>query len=212
MKPHKVFYLLAAVAALIYGCKKKEPDNSYYNLEEAKAYTYFKTGTYWIYQDSISGVEDCVFVTDNLLTKDTSEGKIYDYYFTETYNTYNNTKNTYWMHQSWAIQYKDIPVWRTTKRPNESVTQTNLLVYPFVVNKTYYPYTNVGYIMLKEIISIGNFSGSSFNNIVKFYDSGNSTDYGSETNYYIARNIGIIRKEIIDSVQVWNISRYNIVQ
>ncbi|MDF2453926.1 MAG: hypothetical protein K0S26_3430 [Bacteroidota bacterium] len=37
-------------------------------------------------------------------------------------------------------------------------------------------------------------------------------DNKQDTYYYIAKNIGIVRREQLDSNRTWNLIRYNIVQ
>jgi hypothetical protein len=73
----KIFYLLIFALTLnLASCKKSlsyhrenldpecaQPGNTCVYATEAKEYFYFKTGSYWVYQDSVSGQRDSMYVT-----------------------------------------------------------------------------------------------------------------------------------------------------
>ncbi|MBK7183414.1 MAG: hypothetical protein IPH89_10985 [Bacteroidetes bacterium] len=63
----KTILILISVLSVFVSCQYEyEPyfavPEQAIQLEDLTAYSYFKTGTYWIYKDSASGVEDSVYV------------------------------------------------------------------------------------------------------------------------------------------------------
>ncbi len=57
------------------------------------------------------------------------------------------------------------------------------------------------------ILNSKNFSATQ-----KWFNYGSDCDDGQNTTYYIAKNIGIVRREQLDSNRTWNLIRYNVVQ
>ncbi len=62
----RLFFLLVAFVLVLHGCKpdkEVEPNVTDEDYKAIKDYTYFKPGTYWIYEDS-HGNTDSMFVYD----------------------------------------------------------------------------------------------------------------------------------------------------
>jgi len=152
-------------------------------------YGYFKPGTYWIYQDSVSGAIDSVWVYDayyniGTLPENNSNGLnagIYDYYVTKTTSSFYNSDYYYWSNSSWTSSvnnYKSI-LWRE-KISQGSVLQTILMTNKFIVGDKTYPYTQDGDItFLQELNSYKMFTA-----VKVFNDSQNSTENNSNTNFF----------------------------
>ena len=60
--------------------------------------------------------------------------------------------------------------------------------------------------VIEDMCNLISRTGSKMNNTIDVIQN------SQKTNYFIAKNIGIIRKEYLDSAKVWNLVRYNIVQ
>ena len=70
--------VLAFVAILALNqCKKhpKDPITIEYKLGEIKDYMFFKRGTYWVYEHSITGQIDSQYVTSAAISRYTSKGR-----------------------------------------------------------------------------------------------------------------------------------------
>ncbi len=218
-------YILLSIAILFFFTTcKKDPDvnpqtaGPAYTLQNLAAYSYFKTGTYWIYKDSTSGVEDSVYVYT-----DTS----YSYYQTGAvqadgnYMFYNfialSYFDTYHYHYSismgnYSLSTGEVGVVRMRNKPTDYVGETFLMSNRFVANDVITWYLGAGSTYYKEFYDSVNILGTYYYSVAKFYDTNNASEYNSPTNFYIAKNIGIIKKEKLDSNKVWNLIRYNIVQ
>jgi hypothetical protein len=209
-----IFYLLALTLA---GCKKKEVQDPYQNhmlAQETFDYGYFKVGTYWIYQDSITAAEDCVYVFYNRTQIDTIpennqykyDPGLYNWFELDAHSTYYNQDYNYWSNSSWSTEinnYMNI-INRVTKIQFETILWTN----KFEPGKQAHPSTSYGVVtFINEMLSY-----AGYQRVVLFNDSKNQTENDSETNFFISRNIGIVRKEILDSNKVWNLVRYNCIQ
>ncbi|NVO03653.1 MAG: hypothetical protein HXX09_13235 [Bacteroidetes bacterium] len=84
-----IFFLLSAV-----GCKEKEKPT--FNMpQEFKDYVIFPIGSYWIYQDSISGAIDSTNLQSRTSTMldDNNFPYICEYIIEQVYHSYNNYTN-----------------------------------------------------------------------------------------------------------------------
>jgi hypothetical protein len=199
-------------------------------LEDIKGYSYFKTGTYWIYKDSTTGAEDSMYVY-----ADTS----YDYYFSGTplvaAGNYNYSKFACFSYLDSAIYtYKidmayyggnKVPVWRAKQTQTES-GQSFLMFGDFTPGTTLYAYTSPGAISCVKFYNSLIFNATNFQNVVHFYDTKNASEnryvipYGSmnpATDYYIAKNVGVVKIRINDNVfntihKTKSLMRYHIIQ
>jgi hypothetical protein len=55
---------LLCVLTLVFSCREKPDPPTYYIPDAYKSYIAFQPGTYWVYEDSVSGVLDSVVVVD----------------------------------------------------------------------------------------------------------------------------------------------------
>ena len=99
----------------------------------------------------------------------------------------------------------------TKTKPGDYVGQIFLTLYPFKIGDWRYwndsKTTTIDYF---QNYGIDNNSFVSVGKVNVFNDITNN--YRQTTNYYIAKNVGIIQEELIDSSNVWKLVRYNIVQ
>jgi hypothetical protein len=211
VKLHKGFYLLAVIAVMLYGCKKDSPPKvTEADLAALKAYCYFLPGTYWIYEDN-RGNTDSMYVTGSISGYDTTREH---YYFIcwihSAYDTYDYKIE--W-NTSWTT-YKPTrhKVFMTKLKPGDYVGQIFLMEYPFVEgNKLYWDNSNT--ITTKMYYNSIEINHNKFYSVVEVNESRDVTNaYFQQTNYYIAKNVGIIQEELIDSSNVWTLVRYNVVQ
>lgn len=209
-----------------YSCKKDtktEPDTGFSAPvnTDLYAYAYFKPGTYWVYQDSISGILDSVYVTyANKGTYTNGDAEVAQGYYRGTFSwfkcemisSYDHYKYQNWMDQSYEVNGSAPSVNRVRiQMPNSGTsggTTINLAIVPvgkslgimldFVTYQKYYNSFSVDTIP--------------FFSTQKWYNFNSNCDDEQNTNYYIAKNIGIVRREQLDSNRIWNLIRYNIIQ
>jgi hypothetical protein len=232
----KTILILMSALSVFAGCQYEyEPyfaaPEPAIQLQDLTAYSYFKTGTYWIYKDSASGIEDSVYVFyDTVYSYYHSGNSIvsagnYNYYechahsYTDTYNYY------YKIDMGYYGSNGVMGTWRIKTKPGDYVGQTFLMNNYFKNGSKSYPYTSPGIVSYINYFDSINVNGNAFLNVVHFNDTKNasenlSTPFGSinpSTDFYIAKNIGIVKKHVYDTIfntinKTDNLIRYHIVQ
>lgn len=223
-KINKSFLVIALLLGALFGnCKcKKDPDPTpepkpTVPLEDLTAYSYFKTGTYWIYKDSATGIEDSVYVyfdTSYSYYQNNGIQAAGNYMYhdckihsnSDTYNYYYKISGG-----NYSISTGENGVERIRTKPGNYIGETYLMSNRFIEGDQIGLFTGTGTTYFKMEYSSFLLEGNIYNKVVKFYDDKNASEYESPTNFYIAKNIGIIRKEILDSMKIWNLIRYNII-
>jgi hypothetical protein len=206
-------------------CKKKQPEpdagfNSPVNTD-LYAYAYFKPGTYWVYQDSITNILDSVYVTyANNGTYTNGDAEVAQGYYRGTFNwfkcemisSYDHYKYQNWMDQSYEVN-GSIPVANREKyiMPGSGSNfgkTVHVAITSIGQQISAYP----DYVYYKKFYNNITINDSLFYNVQKWLNMHSIIDYEQNTYYYIAKNIGIIRREQLDSNRTWNLIRYNIIQ
>lgn len=213
MKQHSyLFFLLFAFILLQYGCKKNDagPNVSDEEYKTIKEYVYFNPGSYWIYQDSHGNI-DSMFTYESGEGLDTASG--YRYFTSRMHSSYDNYDYRIFYNSGWTTFHPTRhKVFMNKSGPGDYVGEIILLKYPFVQGNILYWY-NENDITSEEYYPTYMINGSNFNSVIKMHETRDVTnDYFQSTNYYIAKNVGIIQEELIDSSNVWKLIRYNIVQ
>ncbi|HYG16270.1 MAG TPA: hypothetical protein VEC12_11000 [Bacteroidia bacterium] len=209
---------LAASALALGSCKDEGTGKPYFEgplTQELKDYTYFRNGTYWVYEDSATGDLDSFYVYDsqNFFTdyvdnsgEPLAKLEVFQYFTNSSYdgNTY------YYLTDLINNRYSDHPevtILRVMER-NDTNTLNHFVHYPLEVGKEYQYGTSL--MQLADRPDKVNFKHT-FDDVLVYQDFANNTE-GGETIFYIAKNMGIIRKEIKHTSKVWNLVRYKIVQ
>ena len=223
-KINKPLLGITLLLGVLFGnCKcKKDPDPTPSQpavpLQDLKAYSYFKTGTYWIYKDSATGVEDSVYVYADTSYSYYQNNGIqatgnYMYYVFKAHSYYDSYNYYYQISEgNYSISTLENGVERIRTKSGDYVGETYLMSNRFIEGDHIGLYTGTGTTYFKSKYSNLVIESQNYNNVVKFYDSQNASEYESPTNFYIAKNIGIVKKEILDTVRTWALVRYQILQ
>ncbi len=218
----KIAFLAIFSTFLFTTCKKDpptvQPSGPAYTHQDLTAYSFFKTGTYWIYKDSASLIEDSVYVywdtaysyyQNNGIQK---EGN-YMYYDCRTHSAYYSSNYYYRISLgNYDINNGGVGVERNQTGSTGLNGNSYLMGDRFLDGAFLTLYTGEGTTYYKSFYDSLSISGIVYHNTVKFYDTKNTTENRSRTNFYMSKNIGITRKEILDSNKVWNLVRYHIIQ
>jgi hypothetical protein len=221
MKNSKYFIVISTLVVLfVFSCKRDSPPvYPDYRISVPQVlldYGYFKTGTYWVYQDTASLSLDSVYVTSfdqgTHYTTPSNNSPYSGYYgYYDVYSQdpfegrqYHNWVNTEFTFGELSTLYEDKII------NYDSLKETWLMTDHFVNGQ---PDPNGGYPVDYEnqydSLKIQNVY---FKNVLFFQDGKNATQNNSITNTYLAKNVGVIRKEILLTHKVWNLVRYHIVQ
>ena len=220
-------FLCAAVLCFISSCKDEDkPVAKTYCEEnpggckavsEGKSFFAFKQGSWWVYEEETSGERDSVYVTtavidDNgynfdIRTHSTLED--YDYHYWSTYASgAPNCKTT------GVVAGKCLLVKRSKGKPGDFVGEDYCFFVNYIDKDFIYVTGNIYYENNKIIVdkiyptySLGNFN---FNETVKIHELSTRIEGIQPTNHFYLKNVGLIRKELLDSNQVWNLVNYHI--
>ena len=224
----KQLLYIVIIAISLTGCQKckdknkqSEPSYSFAEQPDLYAYAYFKPGTYWVYQDSISGILDSVYVTfankgsytngDAEVAKGLYRGTFswFTCYMTSSYDHYQYNN---WMDQSYEVHGSPPTVNRERYIMPSSGNKNGETIHTAIISigkqLTSYP----DYVYYKNHYSSFQVKGVFFNQVQKWLNKQSMIDNKQDTYYYIAKNIGIVRREQVDSNRTWNLIRYHIIQ
>lgn len=227
----KKYFWLTFLLVFFSGCRKKNPElisGAYYLPKEVKDYTLFMPGTYWIYQDSISGIEDSVYVInysggiDTIdINSDNSGKEIVEYFGYETKRTYDNatfyySSNTSFFFKCIESDEKRPCFWTNRDKyyPGNYIGGGFCFLYDFYIGFSSYTSLNSNHSRIEIIKKYDSMllNGIIYSSVIQYNDNKNISENDNRTSFYFSKNIGIIRKELLDSNQTWNLIRYNIVQ
>ena len=224
MKNKLLYYALAFFIFSVCSCScdKSGDENiqpSFLIPQEVKDYTFFKEGTYWIYKDSASGIEDSVYVYYSYQEYDTLSANnsyglapgIYEWFEVKTRSEFYHYDYYYNLNSSF-ISYSPlhVSVFREKSKPGDYVGATVCFIYPPTIGITSYWYNDVT--TVNNFYGNYNIGGNTYSNVVNIYETKNVTENDQKTHLFFAKNFGLVRKELIDSLQVWNMIRKNIIQ
>lgn len=191
------------------------------DIREVKDWFYFDVGSYWVFEEENSGKRDSIYVLPEYQANDTGS-----YYFsTRVYSTHNDCQYHFWTASAVLSaqngnnmvekSIRSTSVTRSKSSVEEGLIGESLcfLFYPeinrFVYNKTSF---NAG----SNRLTVQNFKnsmsllGRTFEDVVLMAEDHTVVENSQPTKHYYAKGVGLIKKELIDSNQVWNLIDYHI--
>lgn len=225
---YKFILVLAISICFIsfFSCKKDtktEPDTGFNTPvnTDLYAYAYFKPGTYWVYQDSISGILDSVYVTNaNKGTYTNGDAEVAQGYYRGTFSwftcdaisSYDHYRYQNWMDQSYEVNNNIPRVFRERYIMPGSGNKNGKTIHLAVVEQGTTLYISLDQLVYDSYYSSLLIKSNTFLSTQKWINYSSNCDDDQNTKYYIAKNIGIVRREQLDSNRNWNLIRYNIIQ
>lgn len=206
--------LLLLLATSQYSCKPEPPVQPKEPVftplpQEVKDYCVFKYGSYWIYQDSVSGALDTVTVqsysidTVNYPKIDGQLVGVNETFSVSSYHSFDGYMETI---RPFAVPppppypYNNTFNIYLTRQKGSQVKSCYVMIYPFQDNQQIISTEDTLTLLLKSniIIVYSNKSHNGFNNseVINFYE----------------RNKGIIRREIKKVNQVWKLIDFHVNQ
>lgn len=184
-------------------------------------YAFFKPGTWWVYQDSVSSKYDSLYVTTASSGWDTIKASaglgytgIFGWFSLKYYNSHGFYYDQY-CHSSYGVNAPRIPVYFDKAGPQYYSTQGVLMTSSFLNGDKIFvtgSSNQQGYLMCEGVTDSVMVKSTTYKNTVRFYNSVQIVEKDNRTMTYFAKNIGIIKKQLLDSNQNWQLARYNIVQ
>ena len=231
----KYLYVLTIVIPLITtleSCHKEDAspkDLGFFALGEAKDYVYFKPGTWWVYRNTRTKLNDTIRVTYSLL--DTLE---------ETSEKWHFTNELFYVHSVSQTNGDNYYFWErsataeTIYQPSGSLIPTMERDNPYQgeLRPFYYPFDrlknnpNGGYdtycTTVKDTLTINN---KLYHKVAIFYIKNDNIEPnpldGHPAKYYWAKNFGLVQKDLFDNkfrgdtgilYHSWELINSNIIQ
>ena len=202
-KAKSVLIILSALCFSVTCAKKEKEYPTYYLGQEYKDYVVYKTGSYWIYEDSASKIIDSVCLYKQNIIINEGNQKV-------NYNSEGLTENKYSSLYDTLIFGGGIPT--EGKGPVYNEIRLNDFIH---INTNYFD-GKIGEYASNNISSIYDSQKDSILYKIKFLDVKVFKNIQQQFSYqpqktYYARHVGLVRKELFNG-QVWNLIRYKVSQ
>jgi hypothetical protein len=219
------FTVLMLFLTIGFSCKKDPEQNLDYcelhpeecvDIRMVKDWFYFDYGSWWVYEEENSGMRDSVYVIETwsdtgshkFLTRVHSTYDGYDYpYFTQT------ALETYKNHQV-KKEVQSTGVYRAKTKPGDFVAEDKcFLFYPKVGMWSFNygdPFGDPDSLIIKTLYDNFELSGYSYQEVVGIYEITTAVEEYQPTMHFFAKGVGLIKKELLDSNQIWNLVDYHI--
>ena len=188
---------------------------------EAKDYFAFKVGSYWVYEEETSHERDSLYVIQA-----TNDENGYSFF------TYIKSSLTDYEYRYWPSYYgsgisgcnttggvfpKCLYVNRSKGKFQNDLGESEVFFINYKIGESistgtdmdHCPYNHLKFVAQYESYLVAN---ESFENVLRIDQNCEFAEGKQPTKFYYSKNIGIIRKELIDSNQVWNLVNYSIIQ
>lgn len=216
-------FITSLVLVFLFSCKEKEPSDpnanctTCHSVLEAKDYFAFKQGSYWVYEEETTHERDSMYVTQSWIGAD------YDFYvkiksnlsdFEYTYWPVYNSNSNNCSNQN-NLNSNCLFIYRNKSRPLNNLGDTRALFINYAIG-SHYGTAEVGSTCFKNNVKVLGIENQYFNGYFDFnytlkINESCSYHYGQQpVNLYYSKGVGIVRKELIDSNQVWNLVKYKI--
>jgi hypothetical protein len=181
-------------------------------VSTAKDFFLFKEGSWWVYEEEMTHERDSMYV--NLYTGGTnyqmqikSARTDYEYFYFPVYSESPNCSQTN------PVYGKCVLVKVNKAKPGDFVGEGVSFFVNFKKGDSEYSF-NTEYannqIIVSEIFQGYTLGELSFGQTVKIHELNTYIEGIQPTNHYYSKGIGLVRKELLDSNQVWNLVSYHI--
>jgi hypothetical protein len=217
---------LSLLAIALVTCRKPDPDPEppavcQYDssVEEMKKWYYFKTGTWWVYQEQTTGALDTITVYYDWEGFNPSGTQGFETWCTSSYDGYNqyySFNDSYSIHCLTSEECLCHKVERARGRPGEFVGAGWLFLYPLIEGNFSYQIssdgTQYGQTISTQVLDSLVFNGKQYGSVVIWDVDLDGSEGDVPAIYSIAQNVGIIRYEYPESNETWVMLECNIIQ
>jgi hypothetical protein len=222
IKSQHIITLLLCTLILL-GCKKDEPSScqetgneNCEDIQNVKHFFYFKVGSYWVYEEETSGDLDTVYVTE------ASENPTNYDFDVRVYSTYQDYFYHFWPEyfpgnngcpDNGSICKRCLSVKRSKYKPGDFVGEAKCFFFVPKVgggDGNWNPFFPNNYVSVQQIDSSYMLGTINAGRTVKMNELNTVMEGLQETNHFFSENIGLVRKELLDSNEVWNLIDYYI--
>jgi hypothetical protein len=207
-------------------CKKEGEETGHVNyvecidpaqsIHDMQDWYYFKTGTYWVYQEKYSGRIDTITVYEDFA------GVNYSYWFYfRCVSSLDGFRNTYWVDSTYSTNCLAHPecqchrVYRSKWRPEDTnwVGELGVFVYPHYIENFNFPSgLHNGKTTLTQIYGHLAFQKNYYSDVIEWKVDVDDSEDDARVNYVIAKGVGIIQKINFDLREDWRLIDYFVIQ
>lgn len=181
------------------------------NVQELKDYFYFKPGSWWVYQEVntseldtltvIQSTEDLTSVNFNVLTFSSREQCYIEFWPVITGDCMDKT----------IICDKCIFVKRSKYKPGNFIGESYCFSFKIDIGditSDFNPVLPENKIIVDNVFDNFAVSGFQFGKTVKVHELATEVENYQPTNHYFTKDIGLSKKELLDSLQTWELINY----
>ncbi len=214
---------LLVLLALGLGCKKDQVpcttcptgSSNCEDIQNVKHFFYFKVGSWWVYEEENSGARDSVYVT--IASENPNN---YDFNV-EVYSTYQDYYYRFWPEyypvngcpQNGKICKRCLIVKRSKYKPGDFVAEGRCFLFIPLEGDSQGVYYN-GFpenrIYIEEVNDSLQLINLTFGRSISVYENFTLMEGKQQTRHTFSEDVGLVRKELLDSNRVWNLVDYHI--
>ena len=186
------------------------------DIQNVKHFFYFKVGSWWVYQEENSGDLDTVYVTEAA-----ENPSNYDF-DVQVYSTYQDYFYHFWPEYAYLSQNCNdsgpicgscITVKRSKYKTGEFVGEAKCFFFIPKLGLTdvnWNPTFANNYVSIEQIESSFILDTFNFDRTITINELNTEMENFQPTKHFFSENIGLIRKELLDSNNIWNLIDYHI--
>ncbi len=221
-----ITFALLVLLGITAACKDKPKPNepapctSCETRMETKKYFLFDVGSWWVYKEETTHEKDSIYVVASANDPATPNFDVeyyspYQDFYYHFYPIITVSTQTSGCSDNGLSTKKCIYIKKEKIRPNIFVRE-ELSFFSQFYKGAETPVPNIYYsdnkLIFEEIYSNYSLPSLSFGQTLKVHIEHSQLENDSPVNHYYVKGVGLIRKEIIDSNQVWNLVDYHVTQ
>ena len=186
-------------------------------ITTVKDHFYFDVGTYWVYKEENSGKLDSQWVSQSYTEPNVSWFNIQVRSSLDDYTRYIETLLLAHAIDSGLVRKdkRSILILRAKGKAGDLVGESYLAPFYYLVGDSVGNWggtSSVSYLWIENIYDEFNLMDNEYKNVIGIKETHNISEHSQPTLHFYAEEVGLIRRELLDSNQVWNLIRYHIVK
>ncbi len=182
----------------------------------AKEFFLFQEGSWWVYEEETTHERDSMYVSESMNDSNSYDFDVKIYSQLQDFNYHYSPLyiNSTACSSSSPVSQKCIYIKRSKSKPGEYIGEDHCFFVNYKKGDFHYVAGNIFFInnkiIVDEIYPSYQLGSLGFSQTVKIHELSTLIEGIQPTNHYFAKNVGLVRKELLDSNQVWNLVSYHI--
>lgn len=183
------------------------------SIEEMKKWYYFKTGTWWVYEEQTTGALDTLTVYHDWAGINTEGYEGFEWYGISSYDHFDYRYRFNTSYSIHCLTYEECTchkVSRSKTMPGNFIGSGRIFLYPLIEGN--YTASGTGWCTLTTLYQEYDLGDSVYAEVAEWNIEDDDSEENSHTKYWIGMNAGIIRRENLSDGSDWILVESNIVQ